>query len=162
YSEFMAKAHLDLIDGPVAHIPLGIDLSGLPVERPERPRNPIRFGFAGGFQVHKGIIDILDAAASLKAKGLAFELNIWGPNLESAPPEIARRGLGEIVRLRGMFTASERWSVFSEMDVLLMATRDMEPFGRVIQEAAAAGVIAIAPEVAGIGEQIRDGVDGLL
>jgi glycosyltransferase involved in cell wall biosynthesis len=48
------------------------------------------------------------------------------------------------------------------MDVLLMATQDNEPFGRVVQEAAAAGVPTIAPAVAGIAEQIRDGHDGLL
>jgi glycosyltransferase involved in cell wall biosynthesis len=61
-----------------------------------------------------------------------------------------------------MFASEDRWSVFSEMDILLMATRDAEPYGRVIQEAAAVGAPAIAPNVAGIGEQIRDGIDGLL
>jgi glycosyltransferase involved in cell wall biosynthesis len=150
------------MDCPVVHIPLGVDLTGLPTERPERPRNPVRFGFAGGFQIHKGITDVLDVASSLRKRGLRFELHVWGPNQESGLPEVARRGIEDAVRLRGMFEPEERWSVFSEMDVLIMASRDMEPFGRVIQEAAAAGAPAIAPDVAGIGEQIRDGVDGLL
>jgi len=150
------------MDCPVVHVPLGVDLTGLPTERPERPRNPVRFGFAGGFQIHKGIIDVLDAASSLRKKGLRFELHVWGPNQECAPPEVARRGIEDVVRLRGMFAPEEKWSVFSDMDILVMASRDMEPFGRVIQEAVAVGAPAIAPDVAGIGEQIRDGVDGLL
>jgi glycosyltransferase involved in cell wall biosynthesis len=162
YSEFMAKAHSRHLDCPVVHIPLGVDLAGRPAERPERPRKPIRFGFAGGFQIHKGFLDVLDAAGSLRNKGLPFELHIWGPGQERAASEIASRRLQNVARLRGMFAPQERWSVFSEMDVLVMATRDMEPFGRVIQEAAAVGAPAIAPDIAGISEQIRDGVDGLL
>jgi glycosyltransferase involved in cell wall biosynthesis len=162
YSEFMTRAHTGHINGPVQHIPLGVDLDGAPDRRPARPRNPLRFGFAGGYQVHKGIRDVFDAAASLKQNGLSFELNIWGPGQEMAGPEISRLGLADFVKLRGMFSQDERWSAFSEMDVLIMATRDMEPFGRVIQEAAAVGAPTIAPDIAGIAEQIRDGVDGLL
>jgi glycosyltransferase involved in cell wall biosynthesis len=160
YSKFMADVHRGRVNGPVEHIPLGIDLDGLAGERPRRPRTPLRFGFAGGFQPHKGIWDVLDAAASLKRRGLPFELHIWGPHQEAAP--IEERNLEDRVFLLGMFPPSDRWRVFSEMDVLLMATRDAEPFGRVIQEAAAAGAPSIAPNVAGIAEQIRDGIDGLL
>jgi len=160
YSQFMADAHQGHVNGPVEHIPLGVDLTGLPDERPRRPRTPLRFGFAGGFQPHKGIWDVLDAAASLKRRGLMFELHIWGPNQEAGP--LAERNLEDRVFLHGMFAPEDRWSVFSEMDILLMATRDAEPYGRVIQEAAAVGAPAIAPNIAGIGEQIRDGIDGLL
>ncbi len=43
-----------------------------------------------------------------------------------------------------------------------MATTVVEAYGRVVQEAAAAGVPTLAPAVGGIVEQIHDGVDGLL
>ena len=54
-SKFMADVHNGFIDGEVKHIPLGIDLTDLPNQVPNRPRNPIRFGFIGGFQDIKGI-----------------------------------------------------------------------------------------------------------
>jgi glycosyltransferase involved in cell wall biosynthesis len=61
-----------------------------------------------------------------------------------------------------MFSPQDRWVVLSDIDALLMATQDAEPFGRVVQEAAAAGAPTIGPAVGGIAEQIRDGLDGLL
>jgi glycosyltransferase involved in cell wall biosynthesis len=162
YSEFMRAAHDGHIPGPVIHVPLGLDLADRPSEVPVRPRHPVRFGFAGGFQAHKGIAQLLDAAASLRKRGLAFELHVWGPNEESGRREIATRQLEDRVVVRGLFAPQDRWAAFAEFDVLLMATQDEEPFGRVIQEAAAAGAPSIAPDVGGISEQIRDGVDGLL
>ncbi len=159
-SKFMADMHEGRVGGPVQHIPMGINLDGLPSERPSRPRIPIRLGFAGGFQEHKGIWDILDSAAALKKGGLNFELHIWGPRQDPAP--VRNRNLEGTVVLRGLYDNDQRWEVFQEMDVHVMATRDAEPFGRVIQEAAAVGAPSIAPAVGGITEQIRDGIDGLL
>ena len=86
----------------------------------------------------------------LQRRGLAFELHVWGPNQERAVAEVAARGLQDRVFLRGMFSPEQRWDAFAEFDVLIMATRDNEPYGRVIQEAAAAGAPSIAPDIAGI------------
>jgi glycosyltransferase involved in cell wall biosynthesis len=162
YSDFMRAAHQGHVPGPVVHIPLGIDLSGLPAERPARPRKPFRFGFLGGFQKHKGIFQVMEAAAALRDQGLEAELHVWGPDLEGAPAAIATRGLEGRVVCRGLFSSDDRWGPLAEIDVLLMATQDVEPFGRVVQEAAAMGVPTIAPAIGGITEQFRDGIDGLL
>jgi glycosyltransferase involved in cell wall biosynthesis len=162
YSKYMTTIHQRALPGPSVHIPLGIDLAGRPEPRPDRPRDPVRFGFAGGVQGHKGTWDILATAASLKAQGLRFEIHIWGPNLELARGPIADLSLGDRVFLRGLFAAAEKWSVYGDMDVHLMATQVCETFGRVVQEAAAMRTPSIAPDVGGISEQIRDGVDGLL
>ena len=159
-SRFIAEVHEGFIPGPVRHISLGVDLTGLPETRPVRPRAPLRFGFAAGFQTHKGIWDILDAAALLKREGLEFELHIWGPGQQREP--IEQRDLGDRVFLRGSFSRQDKWQAFAEMDVLVMATRVAEAHGRVVQEAAAMGAPTLAPAVGGITEQIRDGVDGLL
>jgi glycosyltransferase involved in cell wall biosynthesis len=162
YSEFMRAAHEGHVPGPTAHIHLGIDLTGLPTERPQRPRTPLRFGFAGGFQPHKGIGQILDAASVLRRRGVRFEIHVWGPDQEAGAREVSARGLDGAVVVRGMFAADTLWAAYAEMDVLLMATQDNEPFGRVIQEAAAMGAPSIAPAIGGIAEQIKDDVDGLL
>lgn len=160
YSKCMTDAHRDHIAGPVEHISLGIDLTRLPAPFEGRPRNPLRFGFAAGFVDYKGIWDILDTAASLKAKGYEFEIHIWGPKQSEAP--LVERGVEDRVKLRGLYAPEEIWEVYAEMDVLLMTSRWNEPYGRVIQEAAAAKVPSIAARVGGITEQIRHETDGLL
>lgn len=161
YSEFMAAVHGKYLHSSVIHVPLGIDLAEVPRDRPARPRHPLRFGFVGGFQPHKGVWDVLDAAAALRQAG-AFELHIWGPTPQNAQAEVDARGLGDRVVLHGLFRPAQKWDVFLTMDALLMASTVKEAYGRVIQEAAAVGVPAIAPAEGGILEQIRDGVDGLL
>jgi len=161
-SEFMARIHRPHIGGNVRHISLGVDLRGLPEELPARPRNPLRFGFIAGFHQTKGINDLLDAAAALKRDGLKFELHVWGPGQEEGRSEITTRNLQDCVLLRGMYEAEERWQVYSEIDVAVMATTVCEPLGRVPMEAAAVGAPTIAPAIGGITESIRDEVDGLL
>jgi glycosyltransferase involved in cell wall biosynthesis len=66
------------------------------------------------------------------------------------------------VFLRGMFRPEQRWNVYADIDVALMATTVCEPLGRVPLEAGAAGVPTIAPAVGGIVESIRHDIDGLL
>jgi glycosyltransferase involved in cell wall biosynthesis len=104
---------------------------------------------------------VLDAAHSLKRDGLSFELHIWGPGQEGGEAEIVAHNLADCVFLRGMFNTEERWQVYAEIDVALMATNVSEPLGRVPMEAAAMGAPTIGPAVGGIRETIRDGVDGL-
>jgi glycosyltransferase involved in cell wall biosynthesis len=115
-----------------------------------------------GLQPHKGIWHILDGLAALKKKGLNFELHVWGPHQHKAPPEIAARGLEDRVHLRGVFTHAQRWDVYAEIDMAIMATTWPEPFGRIVGEAAAAGVPTIAPAVGGLTEQFDDDRSGLL
>lgn len=162
YSKFLANAHQGRINGQVRHISLGIDLTQLPPAPlfADRPRTPLRFGFAAGFVNHKGIWELLDTVASLKNKGYNFELHIWGPKQSQEP--LIERGIEDYVKLRGMYKPEEIWNVYAEMDVLLMNSRWEEPYGRVVQEAAAAKVPTIAPRSGGITEQIRNEVDGLL
>jgi glycosyltransferase involved in cell wall biosynthesis len=66
------------------------------------------------------------------------------------------------VRFRGTFVAEDRWHVYEEIDVAVMATTVCEPLGRVVQEAAAVGVPTVAPAVGGIREMIRHNINGLL
>ncbi|MEO6393586.1 MAG: glycosyltransferase family 4 protein [Pyrinomonadaceae bacterium] len=162
YSEYMTAAHEGQVGGINRFVPLGIDLSGTPSERLPRKDGPLRFGFMAGFQPHKGIWDLLDTAAALAKKGLAFEVHIWGPHQDENQVVLAERGLSERVFLHGTFSGDEKWAAFAAIDVLVMATTVVEAYGRVVQEAAAMGLPTIAPAVGGIIEQIRDESDGLL
>lgn len=162
YSRYMAAVHARNLPVPVSYVPMGIDVGGLGIDRPSRPRRPFRFGFMAGFQPHKGIWHVLDAAASLKRKGLDFELHVWGPLQENGPPEIAARSLEDRVKLRGVFSSPERWSVYAEIDMAIMATTWPEPYGRIVGEAAASGIPTIAPATGGLSEQFENDRSGLL
>ena len=162
YSDHMFRTFRRVYPDKTVKIPLGIDLEGLPSHRPPRPHAPFRFGFVGGFQPHKGVWDVLRAAKSLAQERRVFQVHVWGPGQEGRRGEVEAEGLAGVVQLRGVYPLEERWNVFAEMDLLLMATTQVEPFGRVVGEAAASGVPTIAPAIGGITEQIRDGVDGFL
>jgi len=162
YSRFVVRMHERRIDGPVRYVSLGVDLQDVPEIVPARPRTPLRFGFVGGFHSHKGIAHVLDACAALKECGLVFELHVWGPDGGRGLEEVALRGLEDRVVLHGMFEREQRWTVYEEIDVALMATTVCEALGRVPMEAAAVGAPTIAPAVGGIPETIRDEEDGLL
>ncbi|HEY6333078.1 MAG TPA: glycosyltransferase, partial [Blastocatellia bacterium] len=116
-SEFMARVHRPHIAGPVHHVQLGINMTGLTKDERERPANPLRFGFVGGFQQTKGIDHILSACRSLKESGLDFELHVWGPGTEGDAARSAIAGLEDRVFLRGMYSAGDLWKVYGEMDV---------------------------------------------
>lgn len=161
-SHFMVDVHRPHIRGEVTYVPLGISLNGLPPARPPRPRTPLRFGFFAGFQPHKGIWHVLDAAAALNRDGIEFELHIWGPENPQGEREIAARGLEDRVRINGMYDADEMWDAYGQVDVAVMATTVCEPLGRIPIEARAMGAPTIAPAIGGLRESIRDGVDGLL
>jgi glycosyltransferase involved in cell wall biosynthesis len=161
-SQFITDLHAPYIRGPVQFTPLGIDLTGLPADPPSRPRSPLRFGFVGGFQSHKGIWQVLDAAVSLQREELPFELHVWGPWQEKGRAAIVERGLEHQVILHGMYLPEQRWEVFSSIDVALMATTVCETLGRVVLEAAATGAPTIAPAVGGLPEMIHHDVNGLL
>jgi glycosyltransferase involved in cell wall biosynthesis len=162
YSRFMAEALRPHVDGLVEHIPLGIWLDDTGTPRPVRPRSPLRFGFLAGFPPHKGLRQVLDAMRDLRERGLEWELYVWGPGCDAGVEEVRSRGLEDRVQIRGMFAPGQQVQALPEFDVLIMATLTQEPFGRVVGEAALFGVPTLAPDVGGITEQIRDGVDGLL
>lgn len=162
HSQSLADANLPFMKAQMEFIPLGINLTGLPKNLPVCPRKPLRFGFVAGFQGHKGVWHVLDAVAALKRRGLNCELHIWGRGQEKGRAEICARNLEDRVYLRGMYAPQDRWSVYTSVDIAIMATTGGEAFGRIIKEAAATGAPTIAPATGGITEQIRHGVDGLL
>jgi len=161
-SEFMAQINRPHLAGRVDYIDLGIDLKGAVKGQSDRKPGPIRFGFVGGFKSTKGIDHLLAAAKSLKEAGFQFELHVWGPGSTDDEARQLVEGLEDRVFLRGMYSIEERWSVFGEIDVALMATKVCEPLGRIPFEAAAVGVPTIGPAVGGVRETVKDEVDGLL
>jgi glycogen(starch) synthase len=126
-------------------------------------------GSAGGIVflgrlVHQKGVDVLVAAmALLAARGRAPTLTIAGEGEERGALEtaIARRGLGDRVRLIGPIAHGRAHDVLARADVVAMPSR-IEPFGIVALEAAQAGRPVVASAVDGLPEVVAHGVTGLL
>jgi glycosyltransferase involved in cell wall biosynthesis len=61
-----------------------------------------------------------------------------------------------------MYEGHALWAAYGEIDLAIIATTVVEPFGRIPVEAAAMGAPTIGARVGGITESIRDEENGLL
>ena len=153
YPDCAAKTHV---------IPYPVDLSAFDASwTAERARRadagaPPRVLFVGGDFPRKGGFDLLDAWREGEFCRRA-SLNL----VTDFPLE--RRSLpdGVVVTSRVAPYSAEWRAVWRDADLFVMPTRQ-EAFGMVFQEAAAAGLAAIAPRINAIPELVEDGVTGLL
>ncbi len=128
--------------------------------------DPGRILFLGRIEPRKGQHVLIDAAADLASKGIAFELRLVGKEVDAdyaaaAKQQVERLGLGQQVNFVGVVSDEEVLDEYSKASLLMMASRE-ETSPMVIQQAMAAGVPSVAPAVAGIPYLVDDGVDGLV
>jgi len=145
----------------VRYISLGVTHPSRLPARPTRPRTPFRFGFFAGGQPTKGLADVLAAASDLKSRGFRLELRIWGTDDDRIRGLIKDHSAQDVAQFRGSYSSESMWEAYEEVDLAVMATRVVEPFGRIPQEACLAGVPSLVPRVGGLTEQVKDGIDGL-
>jgi glycosyltransferase involved in cell wall biosynthesis len=149
----LADAHAPFIKGFCAPIIPGI-ASKDEVQDPGPPREgPVRFGFFGGSAKEKGLADVLRAADRLVEDGLSFEVHVFGPGQVDTRAYLVEHG---------RFSSGEQWTAYQFVDVAVMATRMVEPRGRIPEEASLRGIPSIAPRIGGLMDVVRDEVDGLL
>ncbi len=108
------------------------------------PELPLRFGYVGSIQPHKGV-HVAVAAFREMDPGRAT-LDVWGdPAIDPAyGDELRDLASPEAVRLRGRFAEDEKSEIFAAMDVLLVPSLGLESFGLVAREAIVHGVPVIA------------------
>ncbi|WP_127507633.1 glycosyltransferase family 4 protein [Paenibacillus humicus] len=109
----------------------------------------------------KGIDILLHACAELKAKGHPFVLHIIGdgPIREELEALALSLDLYDDIIFYGYMLHPEEFMPF--FDVFVLPSR-AEAFGSVFAEAALCWLALVGTDVGGIGEQIDDGVNGLL
>ena len=151
--------------------------NGIPLERyARRGRGTLRrligagddeflAGIVGRFTPWKGQEVVIRVARRWRAAGLKGRFLLIGKAFnEDAPHEAAlreaARGLEDMVQFVPF--QPDIGAALSDLDVLLHASVKPEPFGRVIIEAMAVGVPAVAARAGGVPEIITDGKDGLL
>ena len=128
---------------------------------------PLRVGYVGRLAPRKGIGELLEAVALVRARGVDMRLDVYG----SAPPgqewregQYRRRaiglGLAESVHFHGF--VADIQNRLGGIDVLVAPSQRPEPFGLVIIEAMAAGcAVVVSRNDGGSDEIVEHGRTGL-
>jgi glycosyltransferase involved in cell wall biosynthesis len=155
-SESQASVHPDV---PWTIVHNGLTLDDSPFERRRTPD----LVFVGRVTPEKGIVEAMDiaerAGRPLKIAAKVgptpreqdFNEQVFQPALKAA---------GSRVEFLGELSGGDRDALFARSHAVLMPGSWPEPFGLVAIEALACGTPVLARRVGGLGEIIRDGVDG--
>ncbi|MBI1682252.1 glycosyltransferase [Caulobacter hibisci] len=144
----------------VHFVPNAVKIPKVLAEPFAAPGRPPRIVAAGRLHPKKGFDLLIAAAALLRDRGLAFEVEIAGEGDERVRLEglIAEHGLGERVRLVGWRDAP---AFLATGDVFAFPSYQ-EGFPLVLLEAMAAGLPVAASAIPGPDEMIVEGVSGRL
>jgi glycosyltransferase involved in cell wall biosynthesis len=140
----------------------GLDRGFLDAPATPAPLQP-RFVFVGRLAPEKGVTLLMDAVASLGARGLAVQLVVIGdgPCRGELERRIARGHLQEVVKLLGwQSTQRVREEILASRALVLPSFAEGLPI--VLMEALALHRPVIATQVAGIPELVEHGVNGWL
>jgi glycosyltransferase involved in cell wall biosynthesis len=130
-----------------------------PREAPDRPT----VLFAGRMTGIKGGAVLVDAVAEAARRlGSAVTLVMAGDGPERAALDARARRLGVDATFPGWISGAARTAWFRRATVVAVPSLWPEPFGLVGLDAAVHGVPAVAFDVGGIREWLRDGVNGVL
>lgn len=145
----------------LAHLKYGVDQAARAPDRRYAPEGVVRFAFLGTPVPHKGVHVLIDA---FRAAGIeSAELAIFGSG--STDPayfaDLRHRAQGLRVRFAGAVKNAEVPAVLEQVDALVVPSLWLENWPLVVQEARLARVPVIASRIGGLGEGVRDGVDGL-
>jgi glycogen synthase len=160
---------------PIAHarvIHTGIDARGYLNDaaepRPGPAGRPLRLLYAGRLVADKGVDTAIQALEMLVRDQSVppATLGVVGSGLadyESAlRQQVTQAGLSNHVTFLGRVPAEEMPRLLQQFDVLLLPSRWVEPFSRMLLEGMSAGLVVVATPTGGTVEIVRDGQNGLL
>ncbi|TLP97044.1 glycosyltransferase [Nesterenkonia salmonea] len=142
---------------PARLIGLGTDVSVFTPSERQRPQTPVRVGFAGRLESHKGAHVLLTAISEAPQ----YQLDIAGdgpqrPELEALADTL---GIADQVAFRGHL-GDQLPDFYRELDVLVVPSLPtpgwLEQFGRVVIEAFASGVPVIASRTGALQDVVAD------
>ena len=127
-------------------------------------RPVLRLGIVGQVGAWKGHDDLVDAVALAVRAGATLCLRIFGSGdaryVDSLKRRIAALAIGDWIEWRG-FRQSQH-DIFAGIDVCVMPSRFVEPFGLSAVEAGSYGRPVICTARGGLTEIVQDGVTGLV
>jgi glycosyltransferase involved in cell wall biosynthesis len=146
-------------------IPHGVDLiGGLPFDA--FAGRPVRFGYIGRINFHKGLHVILQALERLE-KEEQCELHIYGEAQHPWEVKYLKRQLENYkgsagVIAHGNLPPEKIKEAFRNIDVLIVPSLVPEAFGLVVQEAFSAGRPVIVSNSGALPELVKGGIDGFI
>ncbi len=151
-------------DVPIEVIPNAIELSVFTPPRQRNQAGTVRLIFVGRLNAFKNVEMLLEAASRVKANGLDdFELQLVGEgerrsNLERLAVE---KGLTKHIRFFGWVDRAELVELYRQADLFVTATT-WEGMPNTVLEAMACGLPVVGTRASGLGELVREGVNGYL
>ena len=154
----------------VRTIPTGIDVAALAALAPVDPRpaagwptDAVVIASLGRLAREKSVDLVLEAFADVVATDPDARLILigGGPSATSLRARAARPDLAGRVHLTGQLARNDALALAKGSDLLLAASRT-ETQGLVLSEALAVGLPVVALAGPGVGDSVRDGVDGLI
>jgi len=168
-STVAATALQPLVPRPVLVLPNGIDPAAwTPRAGADRPPAgaPVTIVTAGRFAARKRVLPFVDVLADVRRRvGPAVALRAVlvgdGPQREPVRRRLRALRIDGWVDLPGRLTRPQIDDLYAGADIFVAPAR-LESFGLAALEARCAGLPVVALARAGVGEFVRDGVEGLL
>ncbi|MET0404062.1 MAG: glycosyltransferase family 4 protein, partial [Cystobacter sp.] len=131
--------------------------------RPGDLQDPPVLLYHGRVDARKGVLDLLEACAILRADGVAQRLLISGigPDLELVRRRVTELGLDSAVEVLGAVPYEQAHEVYARGDIFLSPTY-AEGFSNTILEAMASGLPIVSTRAVGVVDCLEDGRDALL
>jgi glycosyltransferase involved in cell wall biosynthesis len=164
-SNVSKKIYLDMGWNPqnVVSIPNGIDLSRFSnITKPARNARP-RFGCVARLSQEKGVDVLIQAAAAMPE--IDVDIVGTGPDenyLRKMIEMIQEREHVEESRIKIHSHVENLGDFYSHLDVLVLPSRDNDPFGLVAAEAMSMGIPVIVTSACGIADYLRNGEDAVI
>jgi len=148
--------------GPVYLIPNGAPEPAEPAAPAgQTSQDPAALVWLGRLVAHKRAGLLLPLAERLRDRGVAIDVVGRGPDAAALAGQVAARGLGGVLRLRGYLPEEAKRAVVAGAR-LHLNTSQGEGWGLCVLEAAALGVPTVAFDVDGLRDAVRDGETGWL
>lgn len=147
-------------------VAMGVDTERFAREgayRGPTPGQTLRLVSCGRLHEGKGHQDVLRAMSQLRAGGMDVELDLLGegPAREMLEGLVHQLKLGAHVRMAGAVDEGAVREHLERAHAFVLASHD-EAIGVATMEAMAMGLPVVVARVGGVGELVRDGVEGLM
>lgn len=145
--------------------PMPVDVAHFAAGRTAARRDPPRLLYAGNLLASKGVDDLVDAYALLRARGVRCRLKLLGegPHAPALRARAEAHGLAGEIDWSAFVPQTAMPAEYGASTVTVLPTRGRhEGLGLTLVEALLAGSAVVGTRVGGIPEVVEDGETGLL